>query len=287
MSVPPVLLSVGAGDDARAAGGALRSLPFESLWLDGRSVTPIETSDEWHWTPLASREWRGFTTTLEQDRTARRTILLRPPSGDPVRLHMPTRGGLNPRGRDSEAVESDVELAMRLRSWSRAAAAARSWNPSGDDPVATRMRRAATLLAAVSPLPRVDDAILTLTAPSPWTALAAEGFGSQHRKGMLLWRSDLLDAVTAALGFDPVAAVTGRSVTESRRDGPSETVLDVRLAPLSVVSTLPDPNPIESLRALEGVDCPPDVDLARWFTVSELGDDPAFGHEPRAVAYVD
>lgn len=282
MILAPVLLSTKANDDARAAAGALRSLPFEALALEGRPIHPLVTSSEWSWKPLASREWRGFTATLEEGSTGR-SILLCPPTGTAVRLRMPTRGGLRPRLRDSEHVEADVEIGMFLRSWARAAEMAVSWNPDGDDQDAARLRRLAVLLAATAPRPQVDDGILTVSAPSPWTALSAEGFGSQHRRGMLLWSRDLLDAATSALGMRPLAGLTGRTVSESRAEGPSATVLDIRLEQLRITVDLPTPDPIEALRALEGVRCAPDAEHARWFAVADLGSDPTLCHELVAV----
>lgn len=286
MTTIPVLLPTRANDDALAAAGALRALPFGMLASEGRPIPTLATSNEWNWKALASRECRGFTATLEEV-AGIRTILLTPPSGTPVRLRMPTRGGLRPRRRDAEPVEADVELGMFLRAWSRAADAAVSWNPDGNDAVAVRLRRVAVLLAAVAPQPHVTDGILTLRAPSPWTLLSAEAFGSQHGRGMLLWSRDLLDAATAALDLRPVAGLSGRSVSESRRDGPSVTVLDMRLEQLGMTVDLPSPDPIEALRALEGVRCAPDTEHARWITVADLGSDPMFCHEPVAAAPSD
>lgn len=282
MTTIPVLLPTKANEDALAAAGALRALPFEMLAMEGRPIPTIATSNEWNWKALASRECRGFAATLEEV-TEIRTILLTPPTGNPVRLRMPTRGGLRPRRRDAEPVEADVELGMLLRAWARAADAAVSWNPDGDDVDAVRLRRLAVLLAAVAPQPHVTDGILTLRAPSPWTLLSAEAFGSQHRRGMLLWSRDLLDAATTALDLRPVAGLSGRSVSESRIKGPSVTVLDVRLEQLGMTMELPTPDAIEALRALEGVRCAPDAEHARWITVADLGNDPAFCHEPVAV----
>lgn len=283
MTVAPVLLPTNGNDDARAAAGALRALPFEALALDRRPVQHVATSSPWSWVPLAAREWRGFTATLEESDTAGRSILLRPPSGTPVRLRMPTRGGLRPCRRDEEGVESDVELGMILRSWARAAGVAVPWNPDGSDHDARSLRRLTLLLAAVAPKPAEEGGILTVTAPSPWTALGAEAFSSRPSKGMLLWSRDLLDAASAALAIRPVATVTGRVVSESRLEGPSEGVLDVRLAPLSVTTDLPSLDPIEALRALEGVDCAGGIEHARWVTVADLGVDPNFPHEAVAV----